>query len=93
MKISQEDQDKLVALYSQLQSALHTLDDISVTPVWRNELKSRSNFYINFLEKKVINPFTCSSNMGIKEGDSFLKIVNKFDELAKEVYTTVKIKD
>ena len=74
--------DITARILCQLQSVLHSLDELSNTALYKHSLKNRTNNYYEFLEKWV-HSFT--DELDIKDQDNFVQIIKRLDELASEI--------
>ena len=74
--------DITARILCQLQSVLHSLDELSNTAIYKRELKNRTENYYTYLEKWV-HSFT--DELDIKDQDNFIQIIKRLDELASEI--------
>ncbi|MFT5450586.1 MAG: hypothetical protein ACI9N9_000063 [Enterobacterales bacterium] len=69
-------------LLCQLQSALHTIDELSELSIFQHTLKQRTKSYLALIESTT-NQLT--EAMGMEEIDNYMEIIHKLDELASTI--------
>ena len=70
----------IITAMAKMQSALHTLDELSLTKGFTHELKKKTNNYMNYLEREC-HRFANSKVMSPKEGDQYAQLVGEYDAI------------
>lgn len=78
--------EKIITLYVSLQNVIHQIDDISDTPLFKQELKRFTNSYLQFLERFI---YDLDKGMDLQEADQFVSLVNQLNDFTKELVTKV----
>ncbi len=72
-------------LLCQLQSTIHTLDQLSDRVLFKQSLKQRTNAYLKVIESMVND---LAKAMDIKDMDEYSKIVKSLDDLVATIEIT-----
>lgn len=72
-------------LLCQLQSTIHTIDQLSDTIIFKQSLKQRTNSYLKVIEGMVDE---LAEVMDIKDMDEYSKIVKSLDDLVATIEIT-----
>lgn len=78
--------EKIITLYVSLQNVIHQIDDISDTPLFKQELKRRTNSYLQFLENFLMK---FDKGMDLQEADQFVSLVQELNDFTKNLVTKV----
>ena len=70
----------IITAMAKMQSALHTLDELTFTKGFVHELKRKTNIYMKYLEGEC-HRFANSKVMSPEEGDQYAQLVGEFDEI------------
>lgn len=77
-----KDIDLTLALMLQLQSVLHTIDELSHSVVYKREFKQRTENFYKFISKHVEKT---TSELPYEQVDKWQDITNEFDKLVKQI--------
>jgi methylaspartate ammonia-lyase len=80
-----DDLTNALRLFCQLQSLIHTIDELSDSVRFKHELKKRSKSYSLTIER-LLNDL--QKDMNIEEIENYSKIVTELDNLIKTVKIT-----
>lgn len=80
-----KDVDLTLALCCQLQSVLHTIDDLSNGVLYKREMKNRTNNYYSFIEKFVEG---VTKELPSEHADRYNDIVKELDKIAQQIKIT-----
>jgi hypothetical protein len=80
-----KDVDLTLALCCQLQSVLHTIEDLSERVLYKHTFKTRTDNYYTFIEKFVEN---VTSALPEQNADNYTDIVKEIDKLVKQIKVT-----
>ena len=78
--------EKIITLYVSLQNVIHQIDDISDTPLFKQELKRRTNSYLQFLERFI---YDLDKGMDLQEADQFVSLVSELNDFTKNLVKKV----
>ena len=70
---------KILELFCKLQSAMHSIDEISSQANFKHKLKQETNRYLKTIES-IIEPIT--KDMDAEESQYYVDIVSQIDKLA-----------
>jgi hypothetical protein len=70
-------------LFCQLQSVIHTCDQLSDSVIFKRRLKQMTNAYLKVIETQVIE---LTDAMGLEEMDNYSEVVRQLDALADTIY-------
>lgn len=87
-KINEYDLKHIMVGICQMQSLIHTLDEIQETPIYVKEIKMRTNSYLQFLEKRV-NEIT--TKIDPSEAQYYVDLVAELDEVVKKVTLQIEV--
>lgn len=79
----QKDIDLTLALTLQMQSVLHTIDELSNEVIYKRDFKQRCDNFYAWLEKHV-EPMT--AKLPEETVNQWVDIVNKFDKIVKNIH-------
>jgi hypothetical protein len=74
--------DLTLALMLQMQSVIHTIDQLSNTLVYKREFKMRCENFYSFIEKEVEKT---TANLDSEQSQNYIDIVKRIDDLVKEI--------
>jgi hypothetical protein len=80
--------EKIITLYVSLQNVIYQIDEITDTPLFKQELKRFTNSYLMFLEKFI---YELDKGMDLQEADQFVNLVSELNEFTKDLVTKVII--
>jgi hypothetical protein len=80
--------EKIITLYVSLQNVIYQIDEITDTPLFKQELKRFTNSYLMFLEKFI---YELDKGMDLQEADQFVNLVAELNEFTKDLVTKVII--
>ena len=78
---------KILELFCKLQSAMHSIDQISSQANFKQQLKKETNRYLKLIEK-IIEPIT--KDMDAEEAQYYVDIVSGIDNLASQINVEIK---
>lgn len=78
----------VVLIYIKCQSLLHSIDDLSDKPIFKQWLKRQTNRYIKDLERFIRDLEPALSN---EEGDMFVSLVNELDKIDEQILKNIEI--
>ena len=70
----------IITAMAKMQSALHTLDELTYTKGFTHELKKKTNSFMSYLEKEC-HRFANSKVMSVREADDYMRLVGEFDAI------------
>jgi len=74
--------DLTLALMLQMQSVIHTIDQLSNTLIYKREFKMRCENFYSFIEKEVEKT---TENLDSEQSQNYIDIVKRIDDLVKEI--------
>jgi len=74
--------DLTLALMLQMQSVIHTIDQLSNTLVYKREFKMRCENFYSFIEKEVEKT---TANLDSEQSQNYIDIVKRIDDLVSEI--------
>jgi hypothetical protein len=74
--------DLTLALMLQMQSVIHTIDQLSNTLIYKREFKMRCENFYSFIEKEVEKT---TANLDSEQSQNYIDIVKRIDDLVKEI--------
>jgi len=74
--------DLTLALMLQMQSVIHTIDQLSNTLIYKREFKMRCENFYSFIEKEVEKT---TENLDSEQSQNYIDIVKRMDDLVKEI--------
>ena len=80
-----EEVNKLLFLHCQLQSVMHTIDEIQYSSIYVKELKKRTNNYLRFIEPRIKE---ITDKIPVEEADAYIQIVKQMDDLIDKIKIT-----
>ena len=80
--------EKIITLYVSLQNVIHQIDDITDTPLFKQELKRFTNSSLQFLERFI---YDLDKGMDLQEADQFVSLVQELNDFTKDLVKKVII--
>jgi hypothetical protein len=74
--------DLTLALMLQMQSVIHTIDQLSNTLIYKREFKMRCENFYSFIEKEVEKT---TANLDSEQSQNYIDIVKRMDDLVTEI--------
>jgi hypothetical protein len=74
--------DLTLALMLQMQSVIHTIDQLSNTLIYKREFKMRCENFYSFIEKEVEKT---TENLDSEQSQNYIDIVKRIDDLVNEI--------
>jgi len=74
--------DLTLALMLQMQSVIHTIDQLSNTLIYKREFKMRCENFYSFIEKEVEKT---TENLDSEQSQNYIDIVKRMDDLVNEI--------
>jgi hypothetical protein len=74
--------DLTLALMLQMQSVIHTIDQLSNTLIYKREFKMRCENFYSFIEKEVEKT---TANLDSEQSQNYIDIVKRMDDLVNEI--------
>jgi hypothetical protein len=74
--------DLTLALMLQMQSVIHTIDQLSNTLIYKREFKMRCENFYSFIEKEVEKT---TANLDSEQSQNYIDIVKRIDDLVNEI--------
>jgi len=74
--------DLTLALMLQMQSVIHTIDQLSNTLIYKREFKMRCENFYSFIEKEVEKT---TENLDSEQSQNYIDIVKRMDDLVTEI--------
>jgi beta-galactosidase beta subunit len=74
--------DLTLALMLQMQSVIHTIDQLSNTLIYKREFKIRCENFYSFIEKEVEKT---TANLDSEQSQNYIDIVKRIDDLVNEI--------
>lgn len=80
--MANNDLSTLMILHCQLQSVLHTIDELEGHEYYKHGLKQKTNQYLKYIEPKVD---AIARKIPVKESDAYVQIVKVLDDVVKSI--------